>query len=75
MEVRIYGRFRELVDRPRLTLDVTHGETIQALIDRLGLPGEAPDLWACVNHVPAQRDHQLEPGEQIMLFQPVAGGF
>ena len=44
------------------------------LIDWLGLPGDAPDLWVLVDHVPAERDRSLKAGELVMFFQPIAGG-
>jgi hypothetical protein len=44
------------------------------LIDWLGLPTDAPDLWVLVDYVPAERDRSLKAGELVMFFQPIAGG-
>jgi hypothetical protein len=47
---------------------------VQMLIDWPGLPGDAPDLWVLVDHVPAERGRSLKPGELVMFLQPIAGG-
>jgi molybdopterin converting factor small subunit len=74
VEVKVVGRFRQLVDQPQFTVEVREGETVQTLIDRLGLPGDAPDLWVLVDHVPAERDHPLRSEDIVVFFQPIAGG-
>ena len=74
VEVKVVGRFRQLVGQPHLTVEVREGDTVQTLIDRLGLPGDAPDLWVLVDYVPAKRDRSLRPGEVVTFFQPIGGG-
>ena len=74
VEVRVHGRFRQLFERHQFDYEIHPGDTVQVLLERLGLPGEAPDLWVLVNQIPAERDHPLRPGEQVVFFQPVAGG-
>jgi hypothetical protein len=44
------------------------------LIDWLGLPGDAPDPWVLVDHVPAERDRSPKAGQLVMFFQSIAGG-
>ncbi len=74
VEIKVYGRFRQFANRPQFEFEIHKGDTVQMLIDKLGLPGSAPDLWVMVNHIPAERDRPLQPGESITFFQPVAGG-
>ena len=74
VELRVLGRFRRFVARPHMTVEIREGDTVQTLIDRLGLPGDAPDLWVLVDHVPAKRDHPLKADQVVTLFQPIAGG-
>lgn len=74
VEVKVIGRFRQFVGQPHFTVEIQEGDTVQMLIDWLGLPGDAPDLWVLVDHVPAERDRSLKAGELVMFFQPIAGG-
>jgi molybdopterin converting factor small subunit len=74
IEVKVTGRFRQLVSQPHFPFEVRGGDTVQTLIGQLGLPSDAPDLWVLVDHVPARRDHSLKPGEVVTFFQPIAGG-
>ena len=74
VELGVGGRFSQYVARPHMTVEIREGDTVQTLIDRLGLPGDAPDLWVLVDHVPAKRNHPLKAGEVVTLFQPIAGG-
>jgi molybdopterin converting factor small subunit len=74
VEIKVHGRFRQLVDRFQFTSEIDQGDTVRTLINRLGLPDDAPDLWVLVDHVPAERDRPLRPGELVTFFQPVAGG-
>jgi molybdopterin converting factor small subunit len=73
VEVKVVGRFRQLVGGPQFTVEVRGGDTVQTLIDRLGLPSAAPDLWVLVDHVPVDRDHPLKSGDVVVFFQPIAG--
>ncbi len=74
VQVKVIGRFRQLVCQPHFAFEVQEGDTVPALIDKLDLPGDAPDLWVLVDHVPATRDHLLTPDTVVMFFQPIAGG-
>ncbi len=74
VEVKVHGRFRELFDDLQFSVQVRPGDTVETLIEKLGLPGEAPDLWVLVDHIPAERDQALKYGDRVVFFQPVAGG-
>jgi molybdopterin converting factor small subunit len=74
VEIKVHGRFRELFDKVQFSYLIRPGETVETLIEKLGLPSEAPDLWVLVDHIPAERDHVLKPGDLVIFFQPVAGG-
>ena len=74
VEIKVHGRFRELFESVQFSHKIQAGETVRSLIGKLGLPNEAPDLWVLVDHVPAERDQVLEPGNLVVFFQPVAGG-
>jgi molybdopterin converting factor small subunit len=74
VQVKVIGRFRQLVGQPHFAFEVQEGDTVQALIDKLDLPSDAPDLWVLVDHVPATRDHLLAPDKVVTFFQPIAGG-
>ena len=74
VEIKVHGRFRELFDQVQFRYEIQRGETVQTLLDKLGLPGQAPDLWVLVDHIPTGRDRALKPGDRVVIFQPVAGG-
>ena len=74
VQIKVVGRFRQLVEQPNFACEGQEGNTVQTLIDKLNLPGDAPDLWVLVDHVPAARDHPLAPSAVVTFFQPIAGG-
>jgi sulfur carrier protein ThiS len=63
--------------RHRATVEVAAGASAHALLDRLGVPREKAHL-VLRNGVfldPVQRDEvELEPGDVIAAWPPVAGG-
>jgi len=59
-----YGGFKYRVEK---------GTTIRELINKLGVP-EEECKQAFVNHYRQEWDYQLQEGDRIALFSPVAGG-
>jgi len=53
-------------------IEVTPGDTIATLIDRLGLPDEPRVVFVNGRH--AADDYALAEGDRVAIFPPVAGG-
>ncbi len=49
------------------------GQTVQELVDELGLPGDL-DVIIAVNEAVVQGTHVLEEGDEVALFRPSSGG-
>jgi molybdopterin synthase sulfur carrier subunit len=55
------------------TVEVEEGITVEALMDRLGIPREQPKI-IFVNGRHAQPTHILQEGDRLGIFPPLAGG-
>lgn len=77
VEVRLFGRYRELAPAASITLDLPAGATVADLVSQLHrrLPGRLPTRpVVAVERRPAADDVALEAGHEIALIPPVAGG-
>lgn len=77
VEVRLFGRYRELAPEGSITLDLPTGATVADLVGELHRrsPGRLPARpVVAVERRPAADDVPLEPGQEIALIPPVAGG-
>ncbi len=73
IEVHLYGRFRELAEKPTFPCRVEEGTTVGELMELLRLPGPVHRL-ALVNNIRVSESARLKPGDRVHLFQPVGGG-
>jgi molybdopterin converting factor small subunit len=59
-------------DQP-FTVELQTGLTVNDLLDQLAVPrGEVKQVF--IRHKARQLDYQLQDGEQVAVFPPVAGG-
>lgn len=77
VEVRLFGRYRELAHGASISLDLPAGATVADLVSELHRrsPGRLPARpVVAVDRRPADDDVALEAGHEIALIPPVAGG-
>lgn len=77
VEVRLFGRYRELADRPSIDLELPEGATVADLVSELHRRDLGPlpaRPVVAVDHRPAADGVPLVPGAEIALIPPVAGG-
>jgi molybdopterin synthase sulfur carrier subunit len=60
-------------DRGSATVEVPDGATVDQLVGALGIPADLPRI-ALVNGREAEPTRRLEPGDEVALFPPLAGG-
>ena len=79
VQIRLVAGLSQLAGRPRLTMHLDEGATIDDLLHHLaaehpalepGLPSALPVLAGA--H--ARRDQRLNDGDEVSLLSPVAGG-
>jgi molybdopterin converting factor small subunit len=56
-----------------IEINVPPGSTLNDLLDCLSLPAEQVKIFF-VNGIHQELDYQLQPGDQVGLFPPIAGG-
>lgn len=77
VRVRLFGRYRELGDGSVIELGLAEGATVADLVAELHRRGLGPlpaRPVVAVQHRPAGDDVALEPGVEVALIPPVAGG-
>ena len=77
IDVRLFGRYRDLADGPTLRLEVPEDCTVAELVEALHrrAPGDLPARpLVAVNHRPAADGERISEGDEIALIPPVAGG-
>lgn len=77
VEVRLFGRYRELAPGGSITVDLPAGATVADLVSELHRrsPGRLPTRpVVAVERRPAADDVALEAGHEVALIPPVAGG-
>ncbi len=76
--VRFYGPARDLVGEPSITLDITNGETVATVAQRLQQRyprfGEARGIRLAVNRAYVSTEHGLVDGDEVAVIPPVSGG-
>ena len=72
---RVAKTFPEMGVRPGSTidLDLPEGGTLSTLVDQLALP-EGEVKLTVVNGRLRELDHCLQPGDEVGIFPPIAGG-
>lgn len=78
VSVLLFASYADAFGRPRLNVAVPRGATVGEMVARIRSDGDAARLPArplvAVNHEYAGYDRVLEPGDEIALIPPVAGG-
>jgi molybdopterin converting factor small subunit len=57
----------------RLEIELAEGSTLEDLVNLLGLPRELVKV-IFVNGRAQQLEYRLEPGDEVGIFPPIAGG-
>lgn len=79
LDVLFFASYRELVGEERVSVELEDGATVASLVETLRSRGQAftrlPERPAvAVNHTVVPHAHPLEPGDEVALLPPVAGG-
>lgn len=77
VEVRLFGRYRELADGPSITVELPEGATVAGLVRELHrrAPGRLPERpIVAVDHRPARDEARVHSRSEVALIPPVAGG-
>ncbi len=74
VQVYVYADLRQFTGgAAALEVDAEPGQTVAALLARLGIPRERTKI-VFVNHRAAQPDRVLKGGERVDLFSAIGGG-
>lgn len=79
LEIRLYATLKDKVGQSRVSVTVPDGATIRDLLDHLGeiYPNLKPSLETVVvsrNRAFAEKEDQIETGDELAMFPPVSGG-
>ncbi|HCR12339.1 MULTISPECIES: MoaD/ThiS family protein [Solidesulfovibrio] len=73
IELRCYATLAPKMPGNADALPIAPGETVSALVDRLGIPRDEVRI-VFVNGVSADMDRALADGDRVGIFPPVGGG-
>lgn len=73
IELRCFATLAPLTPGNANALPIAPGETVSALIDRLGIPRDEVKI-VFVNGSAASLDRVLADGDRVGIFPPVGGG-
>ncbi len=77
VEVRLFANLAKLLppgsQKKRATITVKKGTTVADLLDKLEIPLRVTNI-VMVNGVHKDRETELEEGDVISVFPPIAGG-
>ncbi len=72
--VHLYATFRQHLDgQPTASVPIEPGQTIEQLLEQLGVPIEQTRIIFCNNRL-VDIGHTLDGGERIGVFPAVGGG-
>ncbi|MBI3246188.1 MAG: MoaD/ThiS family protein [Deltaproteobacteria bacterium] len=78
IEVKLFATLRKNLppgssgSKAQMTLDT--GATLQSLVDRLKIPAELAQMVLVNGEQTREFDRQLQDGDTVSIFPPVAGG-
>jgi molybdopterin converting factor subunit 1 len=76
--VLLFASYADVVGRSTIELDLEAGATVQDVVEHVREMGDAkrlpPAPMVAVNEQYASRDRELQPGDEVALIPPVAGG-
>lgn len=77
VEVRLFANLAKLLppgsQKKRATLTVRKGTTVDDLLDKLNIPSRVTNI-VMVNGVQGDREAELNEGDVVSVFPPIAGG-
>jgi molybdopterin converting factor small subunit len=72
--VNLYAAFRRHVDgKPSVDVQIEPGQTIEQVLDQLGVPAAQTQIIFCDNRT-AELTHPLTGGETVGIFPAIGGG-
>ncbi len=76
--VLLFASYAEALGTSRLHMDISEGETVTSLLDRLrgraGAQALPPQPLVAINEQYAGAARVLQPGDTVAVIPPVAGG-
>jgi len=76
--VLLFASYADAVGRSTIELDLEPGATVRDVVEHVREMADAKQLppvpMVAVNEQYASRDRQLQPGDEVALIPPVAGG-
>ncbi len=73
IEIKLFATLAKFLPDNADDFPVEEGETIQSLVDKLGLPEKDVTLMF-INSLRSDRDSEVKDGDRVGLFPPVGGG-
>jgi len=74
----LFAAYADVLGNSCLELEMAAGATVSELLDQVreldGAERLPPEVLVAVNEEYATADHVLEPGDEVALIPPVAGG-
>ncbi len=73
IEIKLFATLTKFLPDNSDAFPIDEGETIQSLIEKLGLPEKEVTLMF-INSLRSDRDSVIKDGDRVGLFPPVGGG-
>lgn len=73
IEIKLFATLARFLPENAEDFPIEEGETIQSLIEKLGLPEKDVTLMF-INSLRSDRDSEIKDGDRVGLFPPVGGG-
>ena len=77
VEIRLFANLAKLLppgsQKKRAAMTVRKGATVSDLLDKLDVPEKITNI-VMVNGVHKNRDTELQEGDVVSVFPPIAGG-
>ena len=74
----LFAAYADVLGSSTVELEMSDGATVSELLDQVrdfdGAERVPPEVLVAVNEEYASVDHVLEPGDEVALIPPVAGG-
>ncbi len=82
LNIQFFASLREQLGHEQITIDWPNADSANTLIETIaGKLGpnashilSQPDILVAVNQTMVDKDHQIEPGDEVAFLPPVTGG-
>ncbi|MGK7396592.1 MAG: molybdopterin converting factor subunit 1 [Candidatus Cyclobacteriaceae bacterium M3_2C_046] len=78
IDIHLFGITKEIVGKPKLVLEMTQGQSVSDLKNKLqaDYPGlsDLRSVMVAINNEYAKNDQLIEQNDEIALIPPVSGG-